>query len=178
MIKEVFYTSGMTYIKDMKDVEITTNHLGFGKSFELAKNLNVPFNFDEINEDDMIGFSHYLQHYIGSCENRNIYNFFNHCNELGIQNIVGEDWFGIKGVKETIGIVVSDYNADVGLYNIECYGTDTYIAKIVYVHLKLASIYKKKDQEKSTKIYTLFKLVDNDEYNLDEFLNLLEIFNK
>lgn len=173
MIKNIFYTGNMTYIKDMKDVEVTTNSLGFAGSFDLARSLNVEFDYDEINNYDEIGFSHYLQYKVGDCDNRNIHNFFNKCDVLGIQSIIqNEDLFGRKAVRQTISNIIDDYNSDVALYNIECYGTDTYIAKIVYEHLMMAL-----KTNKNTKTYSLFKLVDNDEYNLDEFLKLLEIFN-
>lgn len=177
MIKEVFYTDNMTYIKDMKEKEICTNHLGFGKSFELARNLGVQFNFDSINSYDMIDFSHYLQYKVGDCENRNIHDFFNKCEQLNINNIVGDDFFGEKGIRETILIIISDYNKDVALYNIEAYGTDNYISKIVLTHLEIAKVFKKRDKSKVDKINSLLKLVERDTYDLDEFLKLLEIFN-
>lgn len=175
MIKNIFYTGTgtMTYIKDMKNTEVTTNSLGFAGSFNLAKTLNVEFDYDEINSYDMIDLTHYLQYKVGDCENRNIHSFFNKCDVLNIQSILkDENLFGEKAIKQTIANIIDDYNSDVALYNIECYGTDTYIAKTVYEHLMMAL-----KTNKDTRIYSLFKLVDNDEYNLDEFLKLLEIFN-
>ena len=174
MIKDVLYTEGMTYIKDMKEKEITTSNLGFAKSFDLAKNLDVEFYYDNINEEEMMDISRYLTYFIGGCDNRNISDFFNECEELGIRKIIKNDnLFGVVGIQETIQRIINDYNADVALYNIECYGTDNYISATVYKHLHYVS-----QSSTDIRVHSLLKLVNTDDYDLDKFLKLLKLFNK
>ena len=175
MIKNVFYTDNMTYIKDSKDKEITTQNLSFAQAFHFARVNNVEFDYDNINKDDEENFSHYLQYQVGDCENTNISDFFELLEKYGIRKIINNnaDLFGRKGVRHTISKIINDYNSDVALYNIECYGTETYIAKVLYEHLM---IYNNSLPERNSKVYTLFKLVDCDDYNLDVFLDILKQF--
>lgn len=174
MIKNVFYIDGITYIQDTKDKEITTQNLSFAQSFNFAWQNNVEFGYGNISKEDEQSFSKFLQHQIGDCENRNIYDFFQLCAEYGIKKIIkNPQLFGEKAIKQTINKIIKDYNADVALYNIECYGTDTYIAQVLYEHLM---IYNSSLPKRDSKIYALFKLVDNDEYELDVFLDILQIF--
>ena len=174
MIKNVFYTDGMTYIKDMKEKEVTTQTLGFAKSFDFAWKNNVEFDYDSINQNDEQDFSRFLQYQVGSCTNRNIYDFFKLCDDYGIKKIINnnEDLFGRKAVRQTISKIVDDYNSDVAIYNIECYGTDTYIAQVVYEHLML---FNSSNKDNSI-VYALLKIVDCDDYNLDVFLDILKRF--
>ena len=60
------------------------------------------------------------------------------------------------------------------LYNLEAYGTDNYIAKVVYDDLKAINDNIKYD----TRITALIKTVEEDDYNLDEFLKLLQLLPK
>jgi len=174
MIKNVFYIDGMTYIKDMNDKEVTTQTLGFAKSFDFAWKNDVEFDYGSINKDDERDFSHFLQYQVGSCDNRNISDFFQLCEEYGIRTIIGNntDLFGRRGVKDTIAKIISDYNSEVAIYNIECYGTDTYIAQVVYEHLMIYNA----SHENNSKVYTLLKIVDCDDYNLDVFLDIVKQF--
>ena len=175
MIKKVFYTDNMTYITDENDKEITTQSLGFANSFNFAWKNNAKFDYDSINKDDEESFSHYLQYQVGDCENTNISDFFELLEKYGIRKIINNnaDLFGRKGVRQTISKIVDDYNSDVALYNIECYGTDTYIAKVLYEHLM---IYNSSTPQRDSRVYTLFKLVDCDDYNLDVFMDILKQF--
>ena len=174
MIKNVFYTDNMTYIKDSKDKEITTQNLSFAQAFHFARVNNVEFDYDTINKDDEESFSHYLQYQVGDCENTNISYFFELLEENGIRKIINNvDLFGRKGVRQTISKIINDYNSDVALYNIECYGTENYIAKVLYEHLM---IYNSSIPQRDSKVYTLLKLVDCDDYNLDVFIDILKQF--
>lgn len=175
MIKNVFYTDNMTYIKDDIDKEITTSNLSFAQAFHFARVNDVEFDYDSINKDDEENFSYYLQYQVGDCENTNISHFFELLEENGIRKIINNnvDLFGRKGVRQTISKIVDDYNSDVALCNIECYGTDTYIAKVLYEHLM---IYNSSMPQKDSRVYTLFKLVDCDDYNLDVFMDILKQF--
>ena len=174
MIKEVFYTDGTTYIKDEENNEIITQELGFAYSFNFARKNEAIFDYGIVNQEDMQSFSKFLQHKIGDCTNRNIYDFFQLCEEYGIRKIINDDkLFGEEAIKQTVAKIIRDYNADVALYNIECYGTDNYIAQVVYEHLML---YSSSIPKRDSKVYALFKLVDNDEYELDVFLDILQIF--
>ena len=71
---------------------------------------------------------------------------------------------------------VNDYDPKEGtmLYNLEAYGTDNYIAKVVYDDLKAINNNIKYD----TRITALIKTVEKDDYNLDEFLKLLQLLPK
>lgn len=175
MIKNVFYTDNMTYIKDSKDKEITTQNLSFAQAFHFARVNNVEFDYDSINKDDEENFSHYLQYQVGDCENTNISHFFDLLEKNGIRKIINNNvnLFGRKGVRQTISKIIDDYNSDVALYNIECYGTDTYIAKVLYEHLM---IYNSSTPKTDSRVYTLFKLVDCDDYNLNVFMDILKEF--
>lgn len=177
MIKSIFYTDNITYIKDTEDKEITTQNLSFAQAFHFARINNVEFDYDrcKINKDDEESFSHYLQYQVGGCENTNISHFFNLLEQNGIRKIINNNvnLFGRKGVRATISKIVDDYNSEVALYNIECYGTDTYIAQVLYEHLMT---YNSTLPKKDSRVYTLFKLVDCDDYNLDVFLDILKQF--
>lgn len=177
MIKEVFYNENRTYIKDTKDSEITTDNLTLAGAFDLALNTRAIFDYDTVDNLDI----KYMDNYLMECseaQNRSIVNFFNKCAEYGIESIIGHepDAFGMIGVRKVINHIVNDYDPKEGtmLYNLEAYGTDNYIAKVVYDDLKAINNNIKYD----TRITALIKTVDRDDYNLDEFLKLLQLLPK
>ena len=165
MIQEVFYTDNRTYIRDEKDNEISTDSMSFTRAFQFAQLNDVIFHYTNLTTADAVQFSRYLQKEIGSCDNRNIYDFFLSINEnihLIINNI---DLFSIESAKKTIQNIIEDHNDDVVLYNIEAYGTDPYIAQTVYEELKTAQ-----RQNNTVEIKILLSIVDTDQYDLDTFI--------
>lgn len=169
MIKEIFYTDNRTYIRDEKDNEISTDNMSFTRAFEFAQLNNVMFNYENLTIADAIQFSIYLQKEVGSCDNRNISNFFLSINK-DIQLIVNNDnLFGTESIKKTVTRILIDHNRDVALYNIEAYGTDPYIAQTVYEELKIAQ-----RQNDTVEIKILLNIVDTDEYDLDTFIEAVK----
>lgn len=177
MIKEIFYNDNRTYIKDTKDVEITTDNLTFAEAFNLALNTHAIFNYDTVDNLDI----KYMDNYLMKCseaQNRSIVNFFDKCAEYGIDSIIGHetDTFGMIGARKVINNIINDYESTSKgeLYNLEAYGTDNYIAKVVYDDLKAINNNIKYD----TRITALIQTVERDDYNLDEFLKLLQLLPK
>lgn len=169
MIKEIFYTDNRTYIRDEKDNEISTDSMSFTRAFEFAQLNNVMFNYADLTIADATQFSMYLQKEVGSCDNRNISNFFLSINK-DIQLIVNNDnLFGTESIKKTVTRILIDHNRDVALYNIEAYGTDPYIAQTVYEELKTAQ-----RQNDTVEIKILLNIVDTDEYDLDTFIEAVK----
>lgn len=176
MIKEIFYNEGRTYIKDTKGVEITTDDLTLAGAFDLAFSIGADFDYDIVDNDyDIRTMDRTLISYFDG-HNRSIINFFNQCTENGIFQIIptDSDTFGMIGVRKVINNIIDDYSSDKYLYNIEAYGTDTYIAKVVYDDLKAINDNIKHD----TRIIALLKTIQSDDYDLDEFLKLLKLLPK
>lgn len=177
MIEEIFYNDNRTYIKDTKDVEITTDNLTFVEAFNLALNTNAIFNYDTIDNLDTKYMDKYLMEFT-EAPNRSIVNFFDKCEEYGINSIIGNetDTFGMIGARKVISHIIDDYKPieNTMLYNLEAYGTDNYIAKVVYDDLKAINDNIKYD----TRITALIKTVEEDNYDLDEFLKLLKLLPK
>ena len=177
MIEEVFYNENRTYIKDTKDSEITTDNLTLAGAFDLALKTHAIFNYDIVDNLDI----KYMDNYLMKCTeapNRSIVNFFDKCEEYGINSIIGNetDTFGMIGARKVISHIIDDYKPieSTMLYNLEAYGTDNYIAKVVYDDLKAINDNIKYD----TRITALIKTVEEDDYNLDEFLKLLQLYIK
>ena len=80
------------------------------------------------------------------------------------------------GARKVISHIIDDYKPieSTMLYNLEAYGTDNYIAKVVYDDLKAINDNIKYD----TRITALIKTVEEDDYDLDEFLKLLQLLPK
>ena len=177
MIEEVFYNENRTYIKDTKDSEITTDNLTLAGAFDLALKTHAIFNYDTVDDLDI----KYMDNYLMKCSeapNRSIVNFFDKCEEYGINSIIGNetDTFGMIGARKVISHIIDDYKPieSTMLYNLEAYGTDNYIAKVVYDDLKAINDNIKYD----TRITALIKTVEEDNYDLDEFLKLLKLLPK
>lgn len=177
MIEEVFYNENRTYIKDTKDSEITTDNLTLDGAFDLALKTHAIFNYDTVDNLDI----KYMDNYLMKCSeapNRSIVNFFDKCEEYGINSIIGNetDTFGMIGARKVINNIINDYEPieSTMLYNLEAYGTDNYIAKVVYDDLKAINDNIKYD----TRITALIKTVEEDDYDLDEFLKLLQLLPK
>ena len=177
MIEEVFYNENRTYIKDTKDSEITTDNLTLDGAFDLALKTHAIFNYDTVDNLDI----KYMDNYLMKCSeapNRSIVNFFDKCEEYGINSIIGNetDTFGMIGARKVISHIIDDYKPieSTMLYNLEAYGTDNYIAKVVYDDLKAINDNIKYD----TRITALIKTVEEDDYDLDEFLKLLKLLPK
>ena len=177
MIEEVFYNDNRTYIKDTKDSEITTDDLTLAGAFDLALKTHAIFNYDTVDNLDI----KYMDNYLMKCSeapNRSIVNFFDKCEEYGINSIIGNetDTFGMIGARKVINNIINDYEPieSTMLYNLEAYGTDNYIAKVVYDDLKAINDNIKYD----TRITALIKTVEEDDYDLDEFLKLLQLLPK
>ena len=177
MIEEVFYNDNRTYIKDTKDSEITTDDLTLAGAFDLALKTHAIFNYDTVDNLDI----KYMDNYLMKCSeapNRSIVNFFDKCEEYGINSIIGNetDTFGMIGARKVINNIINDYEPieSTMLYNLEASGTDNYIAKVVYDDLKAINDNIKYD----TRITALIKTVEEDDYDLDEFLKLLQLLPK
>lgn len=177
MIEEVFYNENRTYIKDTKDSEITTDNLTLDGAFDLALKTHAIFNYDTVDNLDI----KYMDNYLMKCSeapNRSVINFFDKCEEYGINSIIGNetDTFGMIGARKVISHIIDDYKPieSTMLYNLEAYGTDNYIAKVVYDDLKAINDNIKYD----TRITALIKTVEEDNYDLDEFLKLLQLLPK
>lgn len=169
MIKEIYYEEEKMHIKDNKGNEIIANEISFTEAFEFAQSNNVIFHYKELTIADAIQFSSYLQREVGSCNNRHISDFFLSINK-DIQTIVDDDnLFGTESIKKTVRRILTDHKKDVAFYNIEAYGTDTYIAQTVYEELKTAQ-----KKENTTEIKILLSIVDKDEYDLDTFIKAVK----
>lgn len=172
MIQEVFYNENRTYIKDTKDSEITTDNLTLDGAFDLALKTHAIFNYDTVDNLDI----KYMDNYLMKCSeapNRSIVNFFDKCEEYGINSIIGNetDTFGMIGARKVISHIIDDYKPieNTMLYNLEAYGTDPYIAQTVYEELKIAQ-----RQNNTVEIKILLNIVDTDEYDLDTFIEAVK----
>lgn len=169
MIQEVYYKKNKMHIKGDDGTEIISNKISFTRAFQFAQLNDVIFHYTNLTTADAVQFSRHLQKEIGSCDNRNIYDFFLSINE-NIHLIINDiDLFSIESAKKTIQTIIEDHNNDVVLYNIEAYGTDPYIAQTVYEELKIAQ-----RQNNTVEIKILLSIVDTDEYDLDTFIEAVK----
>lgn len=81
MIQEVYYKKNKMHIKDDDGKEIISNEISFTRAFQFAQLNDVIFRYTNLTTADAVQFSRYLQKEIGSCDNRNIYDFFLSINE-------------------------------------------------------------------------------------------------
>lgn len=176
MIKKVFFTEDTTYIGDELNGSVVTDNLSFTQAFDFAFNVQVPFEYESVfRSSDYIEMSKYLvDFYVNT--NRNIYKFFKCCQKLGLHYVVNiESDFPLTLTKHTINNILTDYSCDIEstLYNLEAYGTDTYIANVLYTTLKNRLIV-----QDDSEIEALLHTIDHDDYCLDSFLFELKKLNK
>ena len=175
MINNVFYTQNRTYIADDKGNEVTTDNFSFGEALNFARKTQARFDYDMIENNDTKDMNDYLISYHSQYTHRNIIEFILTCNDYGISSIIKRD-FNIKDIEKIIHLILKEYNSDTELYNMEAYGTDTYIASYMQIVLK-ECLESTNDVITSEKIKLLLKTLDTDDYSLDTFLNKIKTVN-
>lgn len=172
MIKKVFYTDKRTYIQDDKYNEVTSDYFTFAEALSIARTTKAEFDYDNISRDDIEAMNSYLMTYHKGIKNRDTIKFIQKCNANNIKDIIGRQ-LNICDIEAIFSLILNEYNSDTELYNMEAYGTDTYIASYMCKILKQSAIDTDNVVNREA-LLIISKTLNTDDYSLDTFLSKLE----
>lgn len=190
MIKKVLYTENTTYLTGKNnlckdDNTISTTALSFIEAFEFARSNGANFDFQKISKKEIKEMSKYLVDInINNTTNKDIYLFIEECEDNNIHKLldIPQENLKYKWTKQILHNILTSYQAST--VNMNCYGTDHYIASLLFdvLYTNESNAYKD-ERKKLLSVFVLNSPIQDDnyidfyDYNLNRFLEILSDIN-
>lgn len=169
---------------DTEECLLFSQTKNLAEAFHIAYELNMRFDYDEATDDEVISLLNHLGTIIYAPQyERKVLDYYQTIYDENFGKITNDKHEPMQLARQTLSNIVDDYNKSLSLYNLEAYGFDTYIAKILqdiitdydmYSVIDIGeSIVDKEDEYR----YKLALNLCSEEYDLDKVVDILKEYN-